>query len=89
MIYTIDAVVILGKELFTGEISEGLRLVCAWPSSLFFMLIFSSFSAVGIQFVYFMMKVFGSLITVMITSVRKALTLCLSFVVFKDKVFTT
>jgi adenosine 3'-phospho 5'-phosphosulfate transporter B3 len=44
--------------------------------------------ALGIQFVYLTMKVFGSLITVMITSVRKALTVCLSFLIFRDKVFT-
>jgi hypothetical protein len=34
------------------------------------------------------MKVFGSLVTVMVTSVRKAITICLSFLVFRDKVFT-
>jgi adenosine 3'-phospho 5'-phosphosulfate transporter B3 len=35
------------------------------------------------------MKVFGSLLTVMATSLRKAVTVLLSFVVFKDKKFTT
>jgi adenosine 3'-phospho 5'-phosphosulfate transporter B3 len=50
--------------------------------------VFSLVGALGIQFVYLTMKVFGSLVTVMVTSVRKALTVCLSFVVFRDKVFT-
>jgi len=39
--------------------------------------------------VYLVMKVFGSQIAVMTTSLHKALTVYLSFVIFKDKKFTT
>jgi adenosine 3'-phospho 5'-phosphosulfate transporter B3 len=88
MIYTIGAVVMFGMAVVTGESGEGLRTVMEKPSSIFVIFIFSTFGALGIQFVYLMMKVFGSLVTVMVTSVRKALTVCLSFVLFRDKVFT-
>jgi adenosine 3'-phospho 5'-phosphosulfate transporter B3 len=88
MIYTIGACLMIVLAFATGEMSDGLKLVAARPTAIPVIFAFSAFGAVGIQFVYLTMKVFGSLITVMITSVRKALTVCLSFVIFRDKVFT-
>ena len=49
---------------------------------------FSMFGAIGIQFVYLIMKTFGSLTTVMVTSLRKGITVFISYAFFNDKHFT-
>jgi adenosine 3'-phospho 5'-phosphosulfate transporter B3 len=59
-------------------IADGAKLIAHRPESLIFIAVFP----LGIQFVDLTMKVFGSLVTLMITSVWKALTVCLSFKVF-------
>jgi adenosine 3'-phospho 5'-phosphosulfate transporter B3 len=41
-----------------------------------------------VEFVYLAIKAFGSLTAVMVTSLRKAFTVCLSFIIFSNKVFT-
>jgi adenosine 3'-phospho 5'-phosphosulfate transporter B3 len=88
MLYSVGALIMGGLACFTGELQSGIECIQKDPFAIVFLLIFSVLGALGIQFVYLTMKVFGSLITVMITSVRKALTVCLSFIVFRDKVFT-
>jgi adenosine 3'-phospho 5'-phosphosulfate transporter B3 len=88
VLYSFGALVMALLALFTGQVPSGVYKILSAPSSLFFIFCFSVLGALGIQFVYLTMKVFGSLITVMITSVRKALTVCLSFIIFRDKVFT-
>jgi adenosine 3'-phospho 5'-phosphosulfate transporter B3 len=88
MVYSIGAIVMISFALLTGQLFSGIEKVIENPSCLFFIFCFSVLGALGIQFVYLTMKVFGSLITVMITSVRKALTVALSFLIFRDKVFT-
>ena len=89
MLYSIGALIMGTLAILTGQMTTGLAKVAANPSSLVFLLFFSILGALGIQFVYLTMKVFGSLVTVMVTSVRKALTVCLSFLIFRDKVFTS
>jgi adenosine 3'-phospho 5'-phosphosulfate transporter B3 len=89
MIYGIGGTIMGLMAIVTGDMKNGIEKVVEHPESILYIVIFSILGALGIQFVYLVMKVFGSLITVMITSVRKALTVCLSFVIFKDKVFTT
>jgi adenosine 3'-phospho 5'-phosphosulfate transporter B3 len=88
MLYSCGAALMFVLGLATGELKDGIARVVAQPSSMIFLLIFSVLGALGIQFVYLTMKVFGSLVTVMVTSVRKALTVGLSFLIFRDKVFT-
>lgn len=88
MLYTIGALIMLFLGLITGQFESGIEKVANKPKSLLFLAFFAFLGAAGIQFVYLIMKVFGSLTTVMITSVRKALTVVLSFLIFKDKVFT-
>jgi adenosine 3'-phospho 5'-phosphosulfate transporter B3 len=88
MIYTVGALIVGTMGLLNGELIKGIHRVYARPTACGWLLIFSGLGAFGIQFVYLTMKVFGSLITVMVTSLRKALTICLSFILFRDKVFT-
>jgi adenosine 3'-phospho 5'-phosphosulfate transporter B3 len=88
MLYSIGSLIMAVLAFSTGEMTAGIQKVWSKPMSIVFIVIFSILGALGIQFVYLIMKVFGSLFTVMVTSVRKALTVCLSFVVFRDKVFT-
>ena len=88
MLYTVGALIMLLLGLITGQFNTGIEKVSNNPSSIIFLIFFGFLGAGGIQFVYLIMKVFGSLTTVMITSVRKALTVVLSFIIFKDKQFT-
>jgi adenosine 3'-phospho 5'-phosphosulfate transporter B3 len=88
-LYSCGAALMLLLGLVTGEMQPGLNQIAADPWAIVFLLLFSILGAVAVQFVYLTMKVFGSLVTVMVTSVRRALTVCLSFLVFRDKVFTT
>lgn len=88
MLYTVGAILMLFLGLATGQFATGIEKVSSNPSSILFLFLFGFLGAAGIQFVYLIMKVFGSLTTVMITSVRKALTVVLSFLIFKDKQFT-
>jgi adenosine 3'-phospho 5'-phosphosulfate transporter B3 len=89
MIYSMGAVSMGIAALATGQLASGIARVVAEPRSLVYLFLFAVLGALGIQFVYLVMKVFGSLVTVMTTSLRKAITVMLSFVVFKDKKFTT
>lgn len=89
MIYSMGAVTVGAAALVTGEMTGGIQRCVAEPMSVVWILAFAFLGALGIQFVYLIMKVFGSLIAVMTTSVRKAMTVCLSFVAFKDKRLTS
>ncbi|KAH0790263.1 Adenosine 3'-phospho 5'-phosphosulfate transporter 2 [Histomonas meleagridis] len=88
IIYSLGALIIGTFAIITGQMFSGIRRCIERPSAILQLLLFSMLGAVGIQFVYLIMKVFGSLTTVMITSLRKALTVCLSFLLFKNKQFT-
>lgn len=88
MLYTIGSLLMLLLSIVTGQFPKGIQTVSSNPKSILFLSFFAFLGANGIQFVYLIMKVFGSLTTVMITSVRKALTVVLSFIVFRDKKFT-
>lgn len=88
MLYSTGALMMGILSVFTGQMSKGIERMVSNPSCIPYVLFFSSLGAIGIQFVYLNMKVFGSLLTVMVTSLRKALTVILSFIIFKDKKFT-
>jgi adenosine 3'-phospho 5'-phosphosulfate transporter B3 len=89
MIYTMGAVSIGIVSILMGQMAGGIVRLTQNPVSLLYLFLFAVMGALGIQFVYLVMKVFGSLVTVMTTSLRKALTVCLSFIVFRDKKFTS
>lgn len=74
--------------LITGEMKDGIVSCYSDPHLLFSVLLFSVLGAIGIQFVYIIIKKFGSLVAVMVTSLRKAFTVCLSFLLFSGKKFT-
>ncbi|OHT01233.1 Adenosine 3'-phospho 5'-phosphosulfate transporter 2 [Tritrichomonas foetus] len=88
MLYSVGALILLMLSIFTSQLPKSIQRIMENPSSLIYLSFFGILGSFGIQFVYLSMKVFGSLITVMITSCRKALTITLSFVIFKDKKFT-
>ena len=89
MLYSLGALIMGVMSLFTGQMLQGCERMVEQPSSIIYVIFFSCLGAVGIQFVYLNMKVFGSLLTVMVTSLRKAFTVILSFLIFKDKKFTS
>ncbi|OHS92782.1 Slc35b3 protein [Tritrichomonas foetus] len=89
MLYSIGALFMGVLSIFTGQMTKGIDRMIAEPSSIMYVLFFSCLGSIGIQFVYLNMKVFGSLLTVMVTSLRKAFTVILSFLIFKDKKFTS
>jgi drug/metabolite transporter (DMT)-like permease len=87
MIYTMGAVTIGAVSVLLGQMTGGLARIANNPVGLIYLFLFAVMSALGIQFVYLVMKVFASLVTVMTTSLGKPLAVCLSFVVFRDKKF--
>lgn len=89
VLYGCGAIGVCVLAILSGQMQSGIRRVLNAPSCLLYIFEFAFLGAVGIQFVYLIMKRFGSLTTVMITSLRKAMTVCLSFVVYKDKQFTS
>ncbi|KAH0791044.1 adenosine 3'-phospho 5'-phosphosulfate transporter 2 isoform X1 [Histomonas meleagridis] len=87
-LYGAGSILIGIVSIANGQMVSGIRRVSQDPTSLIYIFLFSFLGALGIQFVYLIMKVFGSLLTVMVTSLRKAMTVMMSFVVYKDKKFT-
>ena len=75
-------------SLVTGNFASAVCRIRDNPTCLPYFFCFGALGSVGIQFIYLIMKNFGSLTTVMMTSFRKAMTVCLSFLVYKDKKFT-
>jgi adenosine 3'-phospho 5'-phosphosulfate transporter B3 len=88
IVYGVGAVGLAIPAVLTGQMASGTKRLLEDPTAFIYLFLFAFLGAVGIQFVYLLMKVFGSLLTVMVTSVRKAVTVLLSFIVFRDKKFT-
>lgn len=88
IIYLIGAIMVGAMSIFTGEFVTGSRKCFENPGLVIQIILFSYLGAVGIQFIYLLIKAFGSVITVMVTSLRKAFTVLLSFLLFPDKKFT-
>jgi adenosine 3'-phospho 5'-phosphosulfate transporter B3 len=88
LIYSIGAGYLFCAALVSGQLVNGLTMCFNKGIVAFYVGSFIALGAFGAQFVYLLMKTFGSLITVMVTSTRKAFTVCLSFVVFRNKKFT-
>lgn len=88
VLYGFASILFGSISIINGEMKDGIARCIENPVSVVYILIFSLLGALGIQFVYLIMKVFGSLFTVTVTSVRKALTVVTSFIMFPDKHFT-
>ena len=84
VLYGMGAILVGTLALVQGDLVNGVRRCIRYPSCLVYLAAFSLLGSVGIQFVYLTMKVFGSLLTVMMTSIRKALSVCLSFILFPE-----
>jgi len=88
MMYLIGSACSLLVSIVTGQLTSAIERCAANPLVVWYLASFSFLGAVGVHFVYLLMKTFGSLITVMVTSTRKAFTVCLSFLLFRGKKFT-
>jgi adenosine 3'-phospho 5'-phosphosulfate transporter B3 len=88
MMYFIGSGCLFATSFVTGQLASGLKRAWKNPLVTWYLASFAFLGAVGVQFVYMLMKTFGSLVTVMVTSTRKAFTVCLSFLLFRTKKFT-
>ena len=88
MMYFIGIVILFVVSVVSGQFSTGVSKAIEDPRIVWYLAAFAFLGSIGVQFVYMLMKAFGSLVTVMVTSTRKAFTVCLSFWIFKTKKFT-
>lgn len=88
MMYFIGIVILFVVSVISGQFATGVEKAIEEPRIIAYLAAFGFLGAIGVQFVYLLMKAFGSLVTVMVTSTRKAFTVCLSFLIFKTKRFS-
>lgn len=88
VVYGMGTVLLFGIALVRGEVAVAVEKLVKKPSIMIFLVLFSGLGSVGVQFVHLVMKEFGSLLTVTVTSLRKGLTILLSFIIFPNKKFT-
>jgi hypothetical protein len=73
MIFPVASLMSACMALFSRQFDTATEKVIANPVSLFYILIYAVFGAVGLNFVFFSVTKFGSLQTVLFTSLRKSL----------------
>lgn len=88
MMYLTGSIILFFVSLITGHTSRGIQMCAEDPIIIGGIIAFSICGAVGVQFVYLLMNCFGSLITVMVTSLRKGTTIAISYLLFPGKKFT-
>ena len=88
MLYFIGSIIIGIISLFSGQLIRGIKQCIIHPPMMIYLGLFAFLGAIGVQFVYTLIKLFGSIIAVMVTSVRKSLTVCISYILFPNKKFT-
>jgi ABC-type Fe3+-siderophore transport system permease subunit len=74
--------------LVLNGIPAGISECAREPKILVAIMALAAPGAVGVEFVFFVIKKFGSLMTTMITSLRKGFTVAISFLIFGNKKFT-
>lgn len=89
MLYSFSTIFMLILSIVTGQLASGINRIANNTSILYLVLIVVFLGAISVQFIFLTIKNFGSLLTDMLLSTRKVLTVCLSFFVFKDKKFTS
>ena len=85
--YAIGFVYILIGEAVTGELGPAMTYCNENPKIYFLSFLFSLVGYVGILFVLSMVKSYGALLAVTVTTMRKALSIIMSFIFF-TKPFT-
>lgn len=88
VMYGIGTVVTTTWTVVNGELFSGIAKCVKYPIIDFYLLAYATLGSTGVQCVYLLMKAFGSLVTVMVTSTRKAATVVVSFILFPTKRFT-
>lgn len=88
VLYGIGSLLIGSVSIITGDFFSALNRIREHPECIPYLIAFGALGSIGIQFIYLIMKSYGSLTTVMMTSLRKAMTVALSFLIYKDKKFT-
>ena len=90
MVYLIGSLLVGIVSIPTGQFYNGVIRCKEEPGLIVQIIFFTYLGAFGIQFVYLLIKAFGSVVAVMITSLRKAFTVSLSFLLFSNgKKFTS
>lgn len=88
MMYLIGTLILLVISLVTFDFFTGIQCCKDDPSVIPEILGFSVLGAIGLQFISILMICFGSLLTVIVTSLRKGFTFFLSYLLFPGKKFT-
>ncbi|KAK8882251.1 hypothetical protein M9Y10_044893 [Tritrichomonas musculus] len=89
MLYSFSTFFMFILSIITGQLTAGIHRIINNASILYLVLWVVFLGAISVQFIFLTIKNFGSLLTDMLLSTRKVLTVCLSFFVFKDKKFTS
>lgn len=85
--YALGFVYILIGQLVTAQFFEATMFCFKNPVVFFYTFIFSLTGYLGVNVVLNLVKIYGALIAVTVTTCRKAITICLSFILF-TKPFT-
>jgi drug/metabolite transporter (DMT)-like permease len=88
MLYSIGTPFLGIPGLILNDIPAGIAECATEPKVLVAILILAASGAVGVEFIFLIIKKFGSLLVTMITSLRKGFTVVISFVAFGNKKFT-
>lgn len=86
--YSIGCVYILFGQLVTSQFFDALHFSSENPIVYFYTFLFSLTGYLGVNIVLNLVKIYGALVAVTVTTCRKAVTICLSFLVF-TKPFTS
>lgn len=89
MLYSFSTIFMFILSIVTGQLTAGINRIVNNTSILYLVLCVVFLGAISVQFIFLIIKYFGSLLSDMLLSTRKVLTVCLSFFVFKDKKFTS
>ena len=66
----------------SGDLQQALAYALANPHALYLMIIYTFLAYIAITFHMALVKEFGGIITVLVGNARKAVTICLSFILF-------
>ena len=88
VVYGIVSIIMVFTSIISGQLLLGINQSLKDNYFLINILLFSFFGAIGIQFIYLIMKVYGSLTSTLIISIRKGITIIFSFLIFNNKIFT-
>lgn len=85
--YSMGFMYILIGQLVTSQFFDAIRFCLENPVVYFYTFVFSLTGYLGVNVVLNLVKIYGALVAVTVTTCRKAITICLSFILF-TKPFT-